>query len=168
MISLRLIKTLGPPRRGLSAYIFFFKEFRTKNQNLTIVDSAAACAAEWKTLSDEQKQPYVAKSAVDVAHQRQEIDKWLKAVDPKELRLINKQRKAKNLRAIRNPFKVKQPTSSFMTFFQENRATIQGSSITDIAKQAGVAWKELPASQRDAYKLQAREKMEAFKQLHSK
>ncbi|KAJ7220532.1 hypothetical protein GGX14DRAFT_675070 [Mycena pura] len=172
ILSLRLTKSLGPPRRGSSAYIFFFKEYRAKNKHLSIVDSAAACAAEWKTLSDEQKQasfyPYVAQSAANVAHQRQEIDKWLREVDPKILRLINKQRRAKNLRAIKNPFAPKRPTSGFITFFQEHRATMQGSSITDTAKNAGAAWQALPASQRDAYILAARDRMEAFKQLHSK
>lgn len=64
-------KTKDPdaPKRPLGAYFYYFKAMNSKikeeNPEFIQKEVVAKIAADWKTLSDEQKQPYVEKSNLD-------------------------------------------------------------------------------------------------------
>ncbi|KAG8346679.1 HMG box domain [Trypanosoma vivax] len=58
-------KDENAPKRAVSAFMFFSKEFRSKHPNLSMTEGSKAAGAAWRELSDEKKKPYEAMAQKD-------------------------------------------------------------------------------------------------------
>ncbi|KAF7368980.1 hypothetical protein MVEN_00224400 [Mycena venus] len=105
----RVTKAQGPPSRGGGPYMVFSKEYFKNHPTGSVVERARAAGAEWRALSDAEKQPYYAQAASEKAKAAQFVSEYFATVDPALLRRLNRQRKAANKPRIRNPVTVKRP-----------------------------------------------------------
>merc|ERR1712137_1302655 len=47
--------------------------------------------------------------------------------------------------------KLKQPLSGYFTWLKDNRKSIKGKNVAEVAKKAGGMWKSLPADKKKVY-----------------
>ena len=68
------------PKRPLGPYFFYFKEnnskIKTENPEFNQKSVVAKIAADWKTLTEEQKQPYVEQSNKDKLRYNREKERY--------------------------------------------------------------------------------------------
>ncbi|KAH9599213.1 High mobility group box domain [Trypanosoma melophagium] len=51
-------KDENAPKRSMSAYFFFTSDFRKKNPDLSVTETAKAASVAWKALSEEMRKPF--------------------------------------------------------------------------------------------------------------
>jgi hypothetical protein len=75
-------KDPNAPKRPMNAYMFYMQDKRAsvkeKNPNLSNTELLSALGAEWKKLSEKEKEPYNAKNAVDKTRYETEMKKYAK------------------------------------------------------------------------------------------
>jgi hypothetical protein len=75
-------KDPNAPKRNMNAYMFFMQDKRAsvkeKNPGFSNVELLSALGAEWKKLSDKDKEPYNAKAAADKTRYENEMKKYKK------------------------------------------------------------------------------------------
>jgi len=146
----------GKPKRTPAAFDLFAKERRTaKREELSegtkSAEVTAALRNDWRDLSDEDKEPFVAE-----AKRLREAAK--PPVDPNS-------KKAK--KAAKDPNAPKRPKNGFMLFSDEVRSDVKAEleadrenpdvkiRQADVAKRIGEMWKELGEDEKAPYEQQA-------------
>merc|ERR1712048_543578 len=66
------------------------------------------------------------------------------------------------VKAIAKDKNLKRPPSAYMAWFNDNRKTIKGKDVADIAKKAGSMWKTLSAGNRKTYEDKAAKAKKAY------
>lgn len=149
-------KTLRDPERPKQPLLPFFRflaDYRTKNPVgsteaiPTYKDQTAAAGKAWHALTAEERHPFVTAF---------EADKVLHDEKMAEYRASGKEDYFR-----RDPARPIQPMSGFLRFSQQFRAlnahltSKDGLSMADIAKEAGIAWKQtLTDAEREQWNLQ--------------
>ncbi|KAK0495643.1 hypothetical protein EDD18DRAFT_1170176 [Armillaria luteobubalina] len=153
---IKITAEMKPPKRSLTSYM----TFHTEREAQAAVKSSAAA---WKTLSEEQKQPYV--DSANAARQEYEkaMKQWFLTMSPQVRKELNKVRLAKGRSRIAKPsWLEKQPNNAYMRFVIEFK---EGKDLppAEALKQAKVAWANLPEATREEYKSTAKKEIAAFK-----
>ncbi|KAJ7100649.1 hypothetical protein B0H15DRAFT_927331 [Mycena belliarum] len=166
---LRITKAMGPPTRGVTAFIAFMQEWAASPaaSGLATLERAKNAGAAWRALSDAEKQPYVARSKAIREAAKITRDKWFTDADPALLRRINKTRKEKKLPRILNPTKDKKPTSNFIRFMADFRQTLPSDMpLTEKSRQGGAVWRAMTAAEKEPYNTAADNAMAAYRAAH--
>ncbi|KEG13890.1 putative high mobility group protein [Trypanosoma grayi] len=66
-------KDENAPKRPMSAYIFFANDFRKKNPNLGVAETAKGAGAAWKNLSEDARKPFNAMAEKDKERYQREM-----------------------------------------------------------------------------------------------
>lgn len=146
----------GKPKRTPAAFDLFAKDQRTAKraalpEGTKSVDVTAALRDDWRNLSDEDKEPFVA----EAKRLRQAAKP---PIDPNS-------KKAK--KAAKDPDAPKRPKNGFMLFSDEVRGDVKAEleaerenpdikiRMADIARKIGEMWKEMGADDKAPYEQQA-------------
>ncbi|KAK0216963.1 hypothetical protein IW262DRAFT_1394577 [Armillaria fumosa] len=167
-VKFKITAEMKPPKRSLTSYMTFHTErVRAAPEKFANLGEAQAAvkssAAAWKTMSEEQKQPYV--NLANAARQEYEkaMKQWFLNMSPQVRKELNKVRLAKGRSRIAKPsWLEKQPNNAYMRFAIEFK---EGKDIPPVEalKQAKVAWANLPEATREEYKSTAKKEIAAFK-----
>ncbi|KAK0475915.1 hypothetical protein IW261DRAFT_1493613 [Armillaria novae-zelandiae] len=167
-VKFKITAEMKPPKRSLTSYMTFHTErvraAPDKFANLAEAQAAVkSSAAAWKTMSEEQKQPYL--NSANTARQEYEkaMKQWYLNMSPQVRKELNKVRLAKGRSRIVKPsWLEKQPNNAYMRFaieFKEGKDI----PVTEALKQAKVVWANLPEARREEYKSVAKKEIAAFK-----
>ncbi|KAL1525215.1 hypothetical protein AB1Y20_020082 [Prymnesium parvum] len=63
----------GEPKKNMNAYMFFSNEFRTSSGSGNAAESSKLASQKWKELTDEEREPYLAKAAADKERYQAEL-----------------------------------------------------------------------------------------------
>merc|ERR1712039_445135 len=124
-----------------------------------IAEVAKKAGSMWKSLSAGSKKTFE-DSAAKAKEQRAAYIAKIK--DTKEFKAYEDARaaarKQKLKRRVRSAVKaiakdknLKRPASAYMSWFNDNRKTIKGKNVAEIAKKAGSMWKTLSAGNKKTY-----------------
>jgi len=125
------------PTRPETPWLGFLRDYRTQHVNLKAKELMRAAAAEWKVLDATSRrrwvEPYEAKKKIYDAEfkayrESGKLDAWQ-----------------------RDPDRPKKPMSGYFHFVTEFRAGKPNLKLTECAKMAGVAWKNMSAEARAPY-----------------
>jgi len=130
------------PKRPVSPFLRFFNGYRTENSLLKLTEAAKKAGAVWKDMSVEEREPYQApyqeeKSSYDGAM------------------ALYKAR-------TRGPEKPKRPASGFLRFLSKYRTDNASLKLTEAAKKAGVAWKDMSVKEKEPYEAQYKEEKNKY------
>ncbi|KZT54252.1 hypothetical protein CALCODRAFT_519509 [Calocera cornea HHB12733] len=156
-----------PPNRGATTYGLFVKENFSKmgKPNMTrdeFFAASQALGAEWKALSDAEKQKYQQASDKSRKEGHLAFLEWAQGITPAVLRKINKQRRLKKKVQLRLPrhTDVVKPTNPFMIFVADQRAlpeSWEGAPTEGraaqiwFARRSGEQWRSLSDTQKAPY-----------------
>merc|ERR1712232_1156774 len=73
-----------------------------------------------------------------------------------------KRRVKSAVKAIAKDKSLKRPPSAYMSWFNDNRKTIKGKNVADVAKKAGSMWKTLSAGNKKTYEDKAAKAKKAY------
>jgi len=163
------LATLEQPKRPPSSYMLWLnenrprlvKELGTKN----VADVAKAAGMQWKDLGEEEKSNYAARVAKLKADYAGQVEEFMAAGGVLQQGKHGKESKKtkkdpdtskKPAKAKKDPNAPKKPATAFFLWLNDNRAEIAaslpaGSKASDVAKAAGVRWKEVAAVERQSY-----------------
>ena len=161
-----------PPKRPLSAFMFFANEQRPslarQNPQLSVIDISKSIAERWKDLPEPNRVTYVNQAAEAKEQYERELAAYEqrlptpKAVPETKKKAANTARSKKSQQA--NPVAMGQPRkpkSAFLFFFQEQRPLLQQESpqlsLTDVTRTIGDRWNALDASSLRKYQVMAEE-----------
>merc|ERR1719507_1826712 len=125
------------PKRPVSPFLRFFKGYRTENSLLKLTEAAKKAGAVWKDMSLEEREPYQ-------APYQEEKSRYDGAMALYKART-------------RGPEKPKRPASGFLRFLSKYRTDNASLKLTEAAKKAGVAWKDLSVKEKEPYEAQYKE-----------
>lgn len=167
-------KDPNAPKKGLSAYNFFFQDVRPsvleEHPDATFAEISKIIGSRFRELTPESKQPYNDLAAEDkLRYNREMLEYNQTAAVP----VTKKQPK--------DPNAPKRNLSSYMIFAQEHRAEIKeqnpGCTFGELNKLLGHSYQNLSAEQKEAYQEKARDSKARYeiefqqyqqsKQLHS-
>merc|ERR1712032_594540 len=75
---------------------------------------------------------------------------------------MGKRRVKREIKAISKDKNLKRPASAYMSWFNDNRKSIKGKDVADIAKKAGSMWKTLSAANKKTYEDKAAKAKKAY------
>ncbi|KAI0711679.1 hypothetical protein C8Q76DRAFT_737489 [Earliella scabrosa] len=170
--AVKIAKSERPPLKSITTYSLYLRDqcgaignpgaFATRSKEL---------AARWRAMSDEEKQPYKDQAAEARKKFEQDRMEWFTKTDPRILRALNMQRKAKNLPLVHVPAGVrpKRPMGSYMLFSNEVRDTLEfpdlGGREALIARSRKIAemWNGLSPEQKQRYTDEYKKNLAEFK-----
>ncbi|KAK0235203.1 hypothetical protein EDD85DRAFT_1025004 [Armillaria nabsnona] len=167
-VKFKITADMKPPKRSLTAYMTFHTErVRAAPGKFANIAEAQASvkssAAAWKTLSDEQKQPYLDLANAARKEYEKVMEQWYLNTPRHVRKELNKVRLAKGKGRIAKPsWLEKQPSSAYMRFAIEFK---EGKDIpyVEALKQAKDAWANLPEAKKEELKSVAKKEIAAFK-----
>merc|ERR1712048_75676 len=157
-------------KRAPTAYISWFNANRKTIKGKNIAEAAKKAGSMWKSLSAGSKKTFE-DSAAKAKEQRAAYIAKIK--DTKEFKAYEDARaaarKQKLKRRVRSAVKaiakdknLKRPASAYMSWFNDNRKTIKGKNVAEIAKKAGSMWKTLSAGNKKTYEDKAAKAKKAY------
>ncbi|KAF9259265.1 hypothetical protein L218DRAFT_673093 [Marasmius fiardii PR-910] len=171
-------KLLKPPKRPASPFVIYCAENFNGNPK-TIAEVNVLCrenAVKWHALPENFKEEYRQRAQGQLKEYRKEYERWYNSLTPEQLKEAKRLRKNKKRRTISPPGEQpKRPANAFIQFFQDYRKerAVLGFD-TGLSKEAGMAWKGLSQSEKNAYAQrylgaleQHRKDMEAYKRQFS-
>jgi len=156
-------KDPNAPKRPMSSYMMFVKENRSRivaeNPDCKQTQILSIAGAEWKELTDADKQKYDALNAKDKKRYEREMASY---TPPKGMTAGGKRKKEKD------PNAPKRPSTPYFAFMNEKRAQIKADnpncSIGEIGKIGGKLWAELDDATKQAYTDEYQSKMEDWRE----
>ncbi|TBU28217.1 high mobility group box domain-containing protein [Dichomitus squalens] len=172
---------LPPPKPATSFFLFIREQYERKENVRTGVGAASnssEIAARWKELSDTEKQPYREKAAALKAEYEAARARWFENADPRLIRAINAQRKAKNRLKIHSPLgsDPRRPLPAFIQYMREIHDTLDVSIdrhantqgyLAALGKAASEKWKALPEEERQRYRDEYVTKQKEYEELRA-
>ncbi|KAI4984273.1 hypothetical protein ZWY2020_051950 [Hordeum vulgare] len=179
-------------KKPAPAYILWCKDQWAeikKSPDADFKEVTNALGAKWKTLSNEEKQPYEERyrqekeAYLQVVGQEKREAEAMKLLDEEQMRWTAKEllgqylkfrqeadgdgnsKKAKNKRKKeKDPSKPKQPMSAYFLYSQERRAALvaEKKTVPEIGKITGEEWKGMTEAQKAPYEEAARKQKEAY------
>merc|ERR1712190_652972 len=157
-------------KRAPTAYISWFNANRKTIKGKNIAEVAKKAGSMWKSLSAGSKKTFE-DSAAKAKEQRAAYIAKIK--DTKEFKAYEdaraaarkqklKRRVKSAVKAIAKDKNLKRPASAYMSWFNDNRKTIKGKNVADIAKKAGSMWKTLSAGNKKTYEDKAAKAKKAY------
>ena len=161
--------TLEQPKRPPSSYMLWLNENRPRLVKelgtKSVADVAKAAGMQWKDLGEKEKSNYAAQAASRKASYAKQVEEFItaggvlqKGKPGKESKKTKKDPNTskKPAKAKKDPNAPKKPATAYFLWLNDNRAEIAaslpaGSKVTDVAKAAGVRWKEVAAAERQSY-----------------
>ncbi|ORX95809.1 HMG-box [Basidiobolus meristosporus CBS 931.73] len=151
---------LTPPKRPLTAYLHFHKEFLnslTPDEKTDIIATSKLVGEKWQKLTEADKKRYQEiaikdREAYETKH-KQFMDS-LSADDFVKLAQIRKLSKAqgKTFPKFRDPNAPRKPMTSYVHFLKDKYSEVSaGSSNTEIFRKIAQEWREIPESSKKHY-----------------
>mmetsp|Transcript_39774 Transcript_39774/g.58417 ORF Transcript_39774/g.58417 Transcript_39774/m.58417 type:complete len:340 (-) Transcript_39774:115-1134(-) len=142
------------PKKALSSYVIFANakraEIKKSNPEATFGDIAKIIGAEFKKLSDSDKQKWTDLASKDKVRYQKDMEDYEPPSDMESDDTGKPKKKVK-----KDPNAPKKPLSSFMIFCNENRPKIKEANpdagFGDIAKLMGAEFKKLSEQERKRY-----------------
>lgn len=176
----RVPKSEQPPSRPPNGYLLFFSRLVQGRRNdiktaMDTQDLAKEAATMWNGFTLAEKQPYYNEVEVLKKQYEEKLDEYWKSASPKTLREINARRKHDGRNKIHRPHQenhYKRPKGPFFRFIEHFRQsddgrTIQEAGVTatgrgavNVAREAGVRWRAMSASDKAPY-------VEAYQKEHA-
>ncbi|KAG0274712.1 exp1-like protein [Linnemannia exigua] len=169
------VEAISMPKRPSTAWGLFFVEHldKVRASGKAIIPTAetTVASAQWKQLSEAQKQVYKDKYQANLAEFKKNTSKRLEELTPEEFRIENARRQAlraagkRGLPSLKDPNAPKRPLSSFFRYAQDQRDAGKVSSlpIKDQAKALAESWKRISEQEKARYVELSREATEAYK-----
>jgi len=131
-------------KKPTSAYLYFVSDYRKvlkkKGKEINQVKEVAKlCGIAWKSMTDEEKAPYLAKYATD-----------------RERFLKEKEVEDKKSGKLKDPTKPKRPQSGYFLFLADFRKQMAGKTLEGgekIPSLAGEKWRDMGAEEKRKYEL---------------
>jgi hypothetical protein len=150
----RAKKDPNKPKGAMSAYMCFAAHVRDEivkqNPGIGVTQVAKIIGAKWRELDEDAKEPFKQQSERDKERFRQEMESY---VPNPEFDSGKKRRKKKD------PNAPKKPLSAYFLYADTRRAAIREANpelkVSEIAKQIGAEWKNLPEAQKQPFQARA-------------
>ncbi|KAF9125997.1 exp1-like protein [Linnemannia schmuckeri] len=153
------VEALSMPKRPSTAWGLFFVEHldkvRASGKAVVPTTETVIASAQWKQLSDAQKQVYKDKYNANLIEFKKNTSKRLEELTPEEFKIENARRQAlraagkRGLPSLKDPNAPKRPLSSFFRYAQDQRTTGN--------------WSKAPEHEKSRYTELAREANEKYK-----
>ncbi|KAH7058220.1 high mobility group box domain-containing protein [Linnemannia elongata] len=163
------------PKRPSTAWGLFFVEHldkvRASGKAVVPTVETVVASAQWKQLSDAQKQVYKDKYNANLIEFKKNTSKRLEELTPEEFKIENARRQAlraagkRGLPSLKDPNAPKRPLSSFFRFAQDQRKEGKFASlpIKEQAKAIAESWSKAPEHEKSRYTELARDANEKYK-----
>ncbi|CAE7541024.1 HMGB13 [Symbiodinium microadriaticum] len=162
-----------PPKRPLGAYFLWLNENRARiagslgedGKKVTLVSKAAG--AEWKTLSDEVKKPFVDTAAELKADYLSKKEAFEQKGGVMPARKSKKAAKAAKAKKTKDPSLPKRPKNAYMLWLDDHRKEITdalgpGQQGKQVAIEAGRRWRMCSDAEKGPYVAKASELKQAY------
>ncbi|KAK3805693.1 MAG: hypothetical protein JOS17DRAFT_768347 [Linnemannia elongata] len=169
------VEALSMPKRPSTAWGLFFVEHldkvRASGKAVVPTTETVVASAQWKQLSDAQKQVYKDKYNANLVEFKKNTSKRLEELTPEEFKIENARRQAlraagkRGLPSLKDPNAPKRPLSSFFRYAQDQRKEGKFASlpIKEQAKAIAESWSKAPEHEKSRYTELAREANEKYK-----
>ncbi|KAF9133495.1 exp1-like protein [Mortierella sp. GBA39] len=169
------VEALSMPKRPSTAWGLFFVEHldKVRASGKAVIPTAetVVASAQWKQLSDAQKQVYKDKYSANLVEFKKNTSKRLEELTPEEFKIENARRQAlraagkRGLPSLKDPNAPKRPLSSFFRYAQDQRkeGNFASLSIKEQAKAIAESWSKAPELEKSRYSELAREANEKYK-----
>ncbi|KAG0062357.1 exp1-like protein [Linnemannia elongata] len=169
------VEALSMPKRPSTAWGLFFVEHldkvRASGKAVVPTVETVVASAQWKQLSDAQKQVYKDKYNANLIEFKKNTSKRLEELTPEEFKIENARRQAlraagkRGLPSLKDPNAPKRPLSSFFRFAQDQRKEGKFASlpIKEQAKAIAESWSKAPEHEKSRYTELARDANEKYK-----
>jgi len=136
------------PKRAMTPFLYYACEQRNvlkaNGDKMTLPDQSRHIARLWKTVSDEDKSPYIAKSDTDKARYRDQMSRY----EP--------------------PKRIKRPRSSYAFFMKNSRQEIAANNPDknprELMSYIAAAWKSISDSDKNKYNEMAEEDKKRYEE----
>ncbi|EPY19012.1 high mobility group protein B2 [Strigomonas culicis] len=143
------------PKAPLTAFFIFCSEkrdqLRRENPNDSVGDIGKKLGAQWKLVSAEDSARYQKQAEADKARHEREMAAYIAKGGAK----FSRQSKSKGKHQKREKSAVKRAMPAYMFFAQDFRAKHGDLSMTEQMRQAGAAWKQLSAAEKEPFEAKA-------------
>jgi hypothetical protein len=147
-------------RNAGSAWIQFTNEYRPKLKqqypNKSFGELSTLCSNKWRTMTDEEKQPYE-----DLFQEkRREVEQQKAALTAHEVAIVNEHARRRRKKRREGP---KAALSAYMCFVKQERGNLakkypqQAADFRQMGKLLGQLWNEMPPERRQPYEKMAEE-----------
>ncbi|KAI0746290.1 hypothetical protein C8Q80DRAFT_1271207 [Daedaleopsis nitida] len=175
LLAVKLKSSERPPLKAKTSFNLFIQEqYRLSGptgDRASFLERGKELAARWKAMSEEEKKPYVDKAAEAAIEYKKAREEYFTNVDPRIVRALNAQRKAKGQYLVHAPpgLLPRKPLTPYLRYFLDVFKTVDlpsdvpvgKDSIAFRSKKVGEMWKVLPAEEKEHYNsLHAKEKAE--------
>lgn len=162
------------PKRGLSAFMFFSQEMRSKiqekNPDASFGETGKLLGEAWKNVTEEEKKKFEDMAEADKERYKKEMESYVPPSDDDDDSSDDegspKKKKGKKKGAKKDPNAPKRALSSFMFFSKEMRSKIQeqnaDASFGEIGKLIGEAWKNVSEEEKKKYEEMNKEDKERY------
>jgi hypothetical protein len=141
------LKDPEAPKKALSGYIIFTTEYRKskKLKNMSPTEKMKACGKKWKSMSDDEKKPYLKESENQKKRYKEEMEDYVRPSDEELAELdVNKKKK----RSPKSPKsdEEKKPPTAYMLFAKEKRAELMRKADFDKSTSVSIIasmWKKI-------------------------
>ncbi|KAF9901052.1 exp1-like protein [Linnemannia zychae] len=169
------VEALSMPKRPSTAWGMFFVEHldnvRASGKPVVPTVETVAASAQWKQLSDAQKQVYKDRYQANLAEFKKHTSQRLEELTPMEFKIENARRQAlraagkRGLPSLKDPNAPKRPLSSFFRYAQDQRSSGKFASLAvkDQARAIAEGWRNVPEHEKSRYSELTREANEAYK-----
>ncbi|KAG9070546.1 exp1-like protein [Linnemannia hyalina] len=169
------VEALSMPKRPSTAWGLFFVEHldkvRASGKAVIPTTETVVASAQWKQLSDAQKQVYKDKYSANLVEFKKNTSKRLEELTPEEFKIENARRQAlraagkRGLPSLKDPNAPKRPLSSFFSYAQDQRkeGNFTNLPIKEQAKAIAESWSKAPELEKSRYSELAREANEKYK-----
>jgi len=151
-------KDPNAPKKALSAYMLYATEHRptvkAENPGLSFGELSGKVAADWKALSETDREPYDKKAAED----KKRYEKEKKNYTPPSGSDSSEDEKPRKKRAKKDPNAPKRGKNGFMFFSDAKRAEVtknHGLKGIHAASKLGEMWKEMSDKEKEPYQKKA-------------
>lgn len=174
----RAKKDPSAPKRPRSAYILFCTEHRPimkeENPSLKPSELMRRLGEKWKTMSEEDKQPYGHKARDDKERFDSQMKNYTPSDEYKKVSPVPKPKKAKAQskkpakkgKKKKDPNEPKRAKSAYIFFGEDKREEVKrtnpAAKSPEIMKIIGALWRELTEEQKEQYKQKATQDKERY------
>lgn len=162
-------KDKNAPKKPLTAYVFFSIEERSNilkdDPNINFGDISKKLSEKWKSLSENEKIPYINKSNEDKERFKKEMDEYKISESDEDIEENKKSEKKK--RKKKNKDEPKKALSAYLFFSMEERPKITEKdpkmNFPDITKKVAEKWNSLDEKDKAPYVIKANNDKERYK-----
>jgi len=149
-----------PPSSGVSGYALFLKDALTATSGPGGKDRLAGASAQWRALSDAEKQPWITRAKAETATRKQVYTTTIAGLSRVQIQEENQKRRilAKkygkttrpaNKRLIRDPKAPKRPTTGYLRFALKQLTP--GVPLGQSSKASAILWKSMSDAEKRPY-----------------